>query len=84
MLRKLQEQPEAVAVGRHGPGTRVSLRDEPFQNARTTGPKLPEDRGSVMRHLVRRAPAKRCTANARSSGIAVTYQYVSETLAWPT
>ena len=82
---KLEEQAEAVAVGRHGLATGVALGDEAFQEKRLHDCSERDIRGLGFHKTARSAAwAKRCPARARSCGIAVTYQYVSETLAWPT
>lgn len=82
LLRKLQEQTEAVAVGRHGLRAGIALGKESFQEERLQdGGGTASGGGGLHNAPPSPCGAKRSAARARSSGTAVMYQYLSETLA---
>lgn len=82
-LGKPEQQTETIAIGRHSLWTGVPLANQTIEKEllyqlRKMGLR------SVHRHPSEEKREKRSEAIPISSGMAVTYQYVSETFAWPT
>jgi site-specific recombinase XerD len=83
-LGKLEQQTETIAIGRHSLWTGVPLANQTIEKELLYQLRKMGLRSVLHRHPSEEKREKRSEAIPISSGMAVTYQYVSETFAWPT